>query len=91
MKIGEPKLILSLLFLSVFLTLNNAASSLDAASSKVAQTNNPFSSLLPENNKSVSLTQSLSKSVLTKKQNPARTNKKAATKLTVSSASNSTA
>ena len=86
MKIGEPKLILFLLFLSVFLSLNNAASSLDAASSKVAQTNNPFSSLLPENNKSVSLTQSLSKSVLTKKQNPARTNKKAATKLTVSSA-----
>ena len=85
MKIGEPKLILSLLFLSVFLTLNNAASSLDAASSKVAQTNNPFRSLLPENNKSVSLTQSLSKSVLTKKQNPVPKNKKAAKKLTVSS------
>lgn len=86
MKIGEPKLILFLLFLSVFLTLNNAASSLAAASSKIALSNNPFRSLLPEKNNSVSLTQSLSKSVLTKKQNPARKKKKVPEKLTVSSA-----
>ena len=64
MKIGEPKLILFLLFLSVFLTLNNAANSLAAASSKIALSNNPFRSLLPEKINSVSITQSLSKSVL---------------------------
>ena len=86
MKLGEPKLIQSLLFLSVLLTLNNAASSLAVASSKVAQSNNPFRSLLPENNNSVSLTQSLSKSVLTKKQNPAREKKKVPKNLTVSTA-----
>ena len=86
MKIREPKLIQSFLFLSVLLTLNNAASSLAVASSKVEQSNNPFRSLLPENNNSVSLTQSLSKSVLTKKQNPAREKKKVPENLTVSSA-----
>ena len=85
MKIGEPKLIKSLLFFSVLLTLNNTASSLAVASSKVAQSNNHFRSLLPENNNSVSLTQSLSKSVLIKKENPAQEKKKAQKNLTVSS------
>ena len=68
MSIGKWKFTLPLLFLSVYLIVYNAASSLAATSSKVTQINNPFSSLLPEKNNSVSLPQFLSKSVSTKKQ-----------------------
>ena len=69
MSIGKWKFTLTLLFLSVFLIVYNAASGLAATSSKVTQINNPFRSLLPEKNNSVSLPQSHSKSVSTKKQN----------------------
>ena len=70
MSIGKWKFTLTLLFLSVFLIVYNAASVLAANSSKFSQSNNLFRSLLPEKNNSVSLPQSLSKSISTNKQNP---------------------
>ena len=85
MKIGKWKLTLILIFLAVFLTMNNAASSLADTSSKVTQNNNPFRSLLPENDNSVTHPQSLSKSVSTKKQNPSREKKKVLAKAVLSS------
>jgi len=85
MKIGKWKLTLILIFLAVFLTMNNAASSLADTSSKVTQNNNPFRSLLPENDNSVAHPQSLSKSVSTKKQNPSREKKKVLAKAVLSS------
>ena len=84
MSIGKWKFMLTPLFLSVFLIVHNAASSLAATSSKVTQSNNPFRSLLPEKNNSVSLPQSLSKSVSTKKQNPALGKKKGTEKTALS-------
>jgi len=84
MSIGKWKFTLTLLFLSVFLLVYNAASSLAATSSKVTQKNNPFRSLLPEKNNSVSLPQSLSKSVSTKKQNPSLGKKKSTEKAALS-------
>ena len=65
MSIGKWKLAMTHLFLSVFLILYNAAISLAATSSKGTLSNNLFRSLLPEKNNSVSLPQSLSKSVST--------------------------
>jgi hypothetical protein len=88
MSIDKWKFRLTLLFLSVFLLVYNEASSLAATSSKFTQSNNPFRSLLSEKNNSVSLPQSLSKSVSTKKQNPALRKKKGTEKATLS---NSTA
>ena len=76
MSIGKWKFAMTHLFLSVFLILYNAAISLAATSSKVTLSNNPFRSLLPEKNNSVSLPQPLSKSVSTKKQNPSLGKKK---------------
>ena len=84
MSIGKWKFTLTLLFLSVFLLVYNAASSSAATSSKVTQKNNPFRSLLPEKNNSVSHPQSLSKSVSTKKQNPSLGKKKSTEKAALS-------
>ena len=84
MSIGKWKFTLTLLFLSVFLLVYNAASSLAATSSKVTQSNNPFRSLLPEKNNSVSLPQSLSKFVSTKKQNLSLGKKKGTEKAALS-------
>ena len=76
MSIGKWKFTLTLLFLSVFLIVYNAASVLAANSSKFSQSNNLFRSLLPEKNNSVSLPQSLSKSVSTTTKNPSLGKKK---------------
>ena len=84
MSIGKWEFMLTPLFLSVFLIVHNAASSLAATSSKVTQSNNPFRSLVPEKNNSVSLPQSLSKYVSTKKQNLALVKKKGTEKAALS-------
>ena len=76
MSIGKWKFAMTHLFLSVFLIVYNAAISLAATSSKVTQSNNPFRSLLPEKNNSVSLPQSLSKPVSTTTKNPSLGKKK---------------
>ena len=76
MSIDKWKFAMTHLFLSVFLIVYNAAISLAATSSKVTQSNNPFRSLLPEKNNSVSLPQSLSKSVSTTTKNPSLGKKK---------------
>ena len=67
MSIGKWKFTLTLILLSVFLLVYNAASIFTATSSNITQSNNRFGSLLPEKNNSLSLPQSLSKSVSTKK------------------------
>jgi hypothetical protein len=84
MSIGKWKFAMTHLFFSVFLIVYNAAISLNDTSSKVTQSNNPFRSLLPEKNNSVSLPQSLSKSVSTKKQNPSLGKKKSTEKAALS-------
>ena len=76
MSIGKWKFVMSLLFLSVFLIVYNAAISLTATSSKVTQSNNPFRSLLPKKINSVSLPQSLSKPVSTTTKSPSQGKKK---------------
>ena len=76
MSIDKWKFAMTHLFLSVFLILYNAAISLAATSSKVTQNNNPFRSLLPEKNNSVSLPQSLSKPVSTTTKSPSQGKKK---------------
>ena len=76
MRISKWKFSLTLLLLSVFLILNNTASNLAAKSSKITESNNLFLSLLPENNNSTQLPQSLSISGSTKKINPFRGKKK---------------
>ena len=84
MSISKCKFTLPLFLLSVFLIVYNAVSSLAANSSKVTQSNNPFCSLLTEKNNSVSLPQSLSKFVSTKKQNLSLGKKKGTEKATLS-------
>ena len=84
MSSGSWKLMLTLLFLSVFLMVHNAAIIFPAISSLGTQSNNLFLSLISETNYSVSLPYSFSKSVSAKKQNPSLGKKKGTEKATLS-------